>query len=233
MFLAAWAWGLEQMAGIIESKGSDADIQEAALDAVRHAAAESRPLRFEGNAYSQAWRKEAKKRGLTIANSTPEALDLFVDPESKKLLASLGIMSEREVTAYRDIRLEQYEKTVEIEMTVLQTMLWEGVLPAISRQIALEGAARCAVAGGTEMGTWDNYLAQLSGLKIAIMDASRELDELRDGLHALGGKERAAAITEKGLPLCATIRSLCDAAEKLIARDIWPYHTYTDLLTIA
>lgn len=233
MFLAAWAWGLEQMAGIIESKGPDVDIQEAALEAVRYAAAESRAFRFEGNAYSQAWLKEAKKRGLTIANSTPEALDLFVNPESKKLLADLGIMSEREVTAYRDIRLEQYEKTVEIEMTVLQTMLWEGVLPAISRQIALEGSARCAAAGGTEMKTWDNYLSHLTGLKIAIMDASQELDDLRDRLHTLGGRDRAAAITEKGLPLCATIRSLCDSAEKLIARDIWPYHTYTDLLTIA
>jgi glutamine synthetase len=138
------------------------------------------------------------------------------------------------VSAYYEIRLEQYAKTMEIEMAVLQTMLWEGVLPAISRQIALEGSALSAVAGSEgKTALWDGYVAALADLKVSLIAASEDLDSLQERLQTLGAKEQADLITVKGIPLCARIRELCDSAEKRIARDIWPYHTYTDLLTIA
>ncbi|TDY65197.1 glutamine synthetase [Aminivibrio pyruvatiphilus] len=235
MMLAAWAWGLETVGDMIESRVGEVDALDAALEAIKFAAAESRAFRFEGNAYSPQWHEEAKKRGLTIVNSTPEALALFLLPENRELLSKLHIMTDREVIAYYEIRLEQYIKTVEIEMGVLRTMIWEGILPALSKQILLESSALSALPEDArkEACSWSACIGRLGSLKTSLISASEKLEALREKMHALDTEERAAAITEEGLPLYAQIRQICDTAESLVAGDIWPYPTYTKLLSIS
>lgn len=235
MLLAAWAWGLEKVADMIESKTEEGDVLDAALEAIKFAAAESKAFRFEGNAYSPQWHEEAVKRGLTIANTTPEALALFLLPENRELLAKLHIMTDREVIAYYEIRVEQYIKTVEIEMGVLRTMVWEGVLPAISKQIILESSALSALPEETrkEACSWSGYIGRLGTLKTALISASEKLDALRERLRTLEMDEQANVITKEGLPLYEHIREICDTAESIVAKDIWPYPTYTKLLSIS
>lgn len=96
MILSIWAWGLDQICSMIESRLGGGDVVDAALEAIRYAAQESKNVRFEGNAYSQEWHDEAKRRGLTIANSTPEALALYLVPEHRQLLSDLHVMTDRE-----------------------------------------------------------------------------------------------------------------------------------------
>ena len=235
--MAVWAWGLDRMGDMIEARAGsgEGDVLDAALEAIKFAAAESWPIRFEGNAYSLQWHEEAKKRGLTIADSTQEALALFLIPEHMQLLSQLHIMSEREVAAYYETRLEQYIKTVEIELGVLRTMIWEGILPAISRQIVLESSSLCALPEDfrTEATPWNRYLRGLGELKSGLIGASEKLDSLRNRLHDGEPGEQAGLVSAEALPLYSEIRRMCDRAETLIAKDIWPYPTYTDLLTIS
>ena len=235
MLLASWAWGMDRVAEMIEAKGSEVDVLEAALDAIKYAAAESRPIRFEGNAYSVEWQQEAKKRGLKIANSTQEALALYLEPEHRKLLASLGIMSEREVIAYYEVRLEQYIKTVSIEMGIMRAMLWEGILPAISRQILLEQGALSSLPEETvkESVFWKKSIADLASIKNGLIAASEKLDAMLAKIHEIEIDEQSRMITEEAIPLYVHIRSLSDRAETLVAKDIWPYPTYTRLLNIS
>ena len=235
MLLASWAWGMDRVAEMIEAKGSEVDVLEAALDAIKYAAAESRPIRFEGNAYSAEWQQEAKKRGLKIANSTQEALALYLEPEHRKLLASLGIMSEREVVAYYEVRLEQYIKTVSIEMGIMRAMLWEGILPAISRQILLEQGALSSLPEETvkESVFWKKSIVDLASIKNGLIAASEKLDAMLAKIHEIEIDEQSRLITEEAIPLYVHIRSLSDRAETLVAKDIWPYPTYTRLLNIS
>ncbi len=235
MLLASWAWGMDRIAEMIESKGSEVDVLEAALDAIKYAAAESRPIRFEGNAYSAEWQQEAKKRGLKIANSTQEALALYLEPEHRKLLASLGIMSEREVVAYYEVRLEQYIKTVSIEMGIMRAMLWEGILPAISRQILLEQGALSSLPEETvkESVFWKKSIVDLASIKNGLIAASEKLDAMLAKIHEIEIDEQSRLIAEEAIPLYVHIRSLSDRAETLVAKDIWPYPTYTRLLNIS
>ena len=235
MLLASWAWGMDRVAEMIEAKGSEVDVLEAALDAIKYAAAESRPIRFEGNAYSAEWQQEAKKRGLKIANSTQEALALYLEPEHRKLLASLGIMSEREVVAYYEVRLEQYIKTVSIEMGIMRAMLWEGILPAISRQILLEQGALSSLPEETvkESVFWKKSIVDLASIKNGLIAASEKLDAMLAKIHEIEIDEQSRLITEEAIPLYGHIRSLSDRAETLVAKDIWPYPTYTRLLNIS
>ena len=194
-----------------------------------------RAFRFEGNAYSPQWHEEAKKRGLTIVNSTPEALALFLLPENRELLSKLHIMTDREVIAYYEIRLEQFIKTVEIEMGVLRTMVWEGILPALSKQILLESSSLSVLPEDVrkEACSWSACIGRLGSLKTALISASEKLDAIKEKMHSLDMEEQAASITGEVLPLCAHIRQICDTAESFVAGDIWPYPTYTKLLSIS
>jgi glutamine synthetase type III len=54
------------------TKGGSVD--DAALKVVRKIFKDTTAIRFEGNGYSEAWVKEAKKRGLLNLRRAPEAL---------------------------------------------------------------------------------------------------------------------------------------------------------------
>jgi glutamine synthetase len=55
---------------LANSKNRDAAI----LELIREVIKETKAIRFEGNGYSEEWRKEAEKRGLPNLKTTPEAL---------------------------------------------------------------------------------------------------------------------------------------------------------------
>src|SRR5690606_29505741 len=121
--------------------------------------------------------------------------------------------------------------TMEIEMGVLRTMIWEGILPALSKQILLESSALSVLPEEVrkEACSWSACIGRLGSLKTSLISASEKLEALREKMHTLDTEERAAAITEEGLPLYAQIRQICDTAESIVAGDIWPYPTYTKL----
>ena len=144
-------------------------------------------------------------------------------------------MTDREVIAYYEIRMEQYIKTVEIELGILRSMILEGILPAISRQIVLETSSFSALPEEVrrESLSWTAHIVRLARLKTSLLSASEKLDHFHEKLHCMEMEEMASAITEEGLPLYASTRELCDTAETLVASNIWPYPKYTKLLTIS
>ena len=236
MIMAVWAWGIEEMTRLIEARVSAgaADVNDVAIEVIAHAAKESAPIRFEGNCYSEEWCMEAERRGLTIAKTTQEALALYLRPENKELLSGLNILSEREIDAYYEIRMEQFVKTVDIEVGILKSMIVEGILPALSRQMILEGQSLSFVPDGVgEKETLSRCIGKLASLKAGLIEKCTRLDELHARASEGDTDENAMLLTTEGLPLLDSTRALCNAAESLIARDLWPYPTYRDLFQIS
>lgn len=236
---AIWAWGLDQMAACIEARvGSDVDVADAAIDAIRIAARETRNVRFEGNCYSPEWEEEAHRRGLPFAKTVPEALSYLLIPENRELFATLGILSDKDLLAYHDTRLEQYVKTLEIEMGILESMTWEGILPAISKQILQESETLAALSSfsddsGEDFSCLKSYLSELALLKSSLMRAVKQLSELRGKIgEEPHFEEKGRLVTEEGLQQMQALRNLCDRAEHLISKEFWPYPRFRELLTI-
>jgi glutamine synthetase len=236
MIVTLWCWGMERMAEMIEKRTDGGwDITDAALDAVRQAYKESSLTCFDGNCYSPEWREEAGKRGLPLADSTPEALALYLVPEHRKLLDSLGIMSDREIIAYYETRLEQFSKTVDIEMGLFSAMIWEGILPALSQQIGQEAQALHHLPPSMERETegWREELHRLVRLRQGIMETAKRIDSLRKSLICLSLEEQARRLTDEGMPLYEGLRAMCDEVEGLVSLSLWPYPTYRDIFSLA
>src|SRR4051812_11094990 len=105
-------------------------VDDAVLKVVRPIFKETSPIRFEGNNYSEEWVKDAAKRGLPNFRRTPEALSQLVTKQSRKLLTSLGILSDEELDSRYHVRVERYIKDMLIEMHTLREMIDTQVLPA-------------------------------------------------------------------------------------------------------
>ncbi|WP_352425432.1 glutamine synthetase III [Aminomonas paucivorans] len=234
---AVWCWGMDQMTSRIEARmaAGGTDAADAALEAIQAAVRETRGVRFEGNCYAPEWYEEAARRDLPIALTTPEALSLFLVPENRALLADLGILSDREIEAYYETRLEQYVKSMEIEMGILQAMTWEGIVPALNRQIAEEGAALAPLAGlPLDLKPLQGHLLRLGSLKGEILLALERLEEIHGLIREAEGdlETQSERITADGLPALEALRDLLDGAEQITGREHWPFPRYRELLSL-
>ena len=236
MFASLWAWGLEQVTGIIEAKIAEGkDPIDASLEAAREAFRMGANVLFEGDAYSQEWQNEARQRGLVEAETMPDKIDLLLKPENREMLEALGVYRAHELDNLRSVRMESFATGLEVEAAVLYDMLWEGVLPAISKQLTLERESMLYFENVDfgDMTPWRDYVGGLGRAKNALIRDANNLFELKGRLSGMNARERADFLTGTIIPLMDEIRAKCDMAELTIAADIWPYPIYRNLLSLS
>lgn len=234
--LAAWAAGMEQFIEMLENGvKSGLNPIDAAICAIREASKRSGHIRFEGDAYTPGWHEEAERRGLIKARTIPQGIDLYKEPKTMEMLETLGIFKKKEIEAFWTIRMEAFVNNIEIEMSLLRDMLWEGVLPAISKQLTLEkdslAAAECA--GTPDLGRWKSHISELAGLKVKLLDKVKELQGLKDSMTGMELRERAETIVSGAVPLMDEIRDYADKAETFLSEENIPYPRYRTLLSLS
>ena len=98
----------------------------------------SKPIRFDGNGYSEEWKIEAARRGLDCETSCPLIFDRYLTPESIKMFESTGVMTRKELEARNEVKWETYTKKIQIEARVLGDLVMNHIVPvAIEYQTKL------------------------------------------------------------------------------------------------
>lgn len=220
---------------IIE-KGVDKD--EAILQVLQRYIKESKKVRFEGNGYSEAWVKEAAKRGLSNVKTTPHALDAYVSKKTKTLFTRFDIHTEREINARHDIYLENYSKKIQIESRVMGDLALNHIIPtAIEYQNMLINNVK----GIKEIFSDPEY-KKLAKIQLdTIREISEHVSAVRVNVEAMiearkkanaveGARAHAVAYCEKVLPYFETIRYHVDKLELLVDDEYWPLPKYRELL---
>ena len=236
MFASIWAWGIEQVTAMTEAKISEGkDPIDAVLEAAKEAFRMGGNVLFEGDAYSPEWHEEAKHRGLIEAETMPDKIDLLLKPENREMLEALGVYRAHELENLRAVRMESFATGLEVEAAVLYDMLWEGVLPAISKQLTLERESMLYFENVDfgDMTPWRDYVGGLGRAKNALIRDANNLYELKGRLAGMNARERSDFLTGTIIPLMNEIRAKCDMAELTIAADIWPYPIYRNLLSLS
>ncbi|MFA6169757.1 MAG: glutamine synthetase III [Candidatus Margulisiibacteriota bacterium] len=191
---------------------------------------ETKRVRFEGNNYSEAWHKEAAKRGLPNAKDTPDALDLMLDKECVELFEKYGVLSKRELHSKVEIKLDTYIKIKDVELKAALNIAKTLVLPAVLEQIKSLGEAvkatskSGAIAADLKVvsGLYGDIKAAIAGLEKAIV-----LCEKEENLE-----KKAKLYAKNGASALAELRASVDEAETLVADVYWPMAKYQELLTI-
>lgn len=169
---------------------------------------------FNGNNYSDEWKKEAKKRGLPNMITSPEALKALLSKENVALFEKYKVLSARELHSRYEVYIEAHDKTIAIEAGCALTIAKTMVLPAAVRWIAEIGDVKGASAG--------------AGVKALTRKVSRAVEDLlkaADGLEKVIGKD--AAKEKAGM---IALRKAVDTLEGMVPADLWPLPSYAEML---
>ena len=110
----------------------------AIIEIIRRYIKECKPVRFDGNGYSDEWKAEAARRGLDCETSCPLIFDNYLKPASIAMFESTGVMTRKELEARNEVKWETYTKKIQIEARVLGDLAMNHIIPvATEYQIKL------------------------------------------------------------------------------------------------
>ncbi|HUO51467.1 MAG TPA: glutamine synthetase type III, partial [Gemmatimonadaceae bacterium] len=208
-------------------------VDDAVFKVVREAFKETAAVRFEGNNYSDAWVREAEKRGLPNLRRTPEALAQMVTRQSRTLFEKLGILSKEELESRYHVRLERYVKDMLIELNTLREMVDTLVLPAAFQycKMLADSAASAKEAGLAVLPQLDaaNRVARLIQQLQARRAELAKVIEKAEGMHD-DLEKQARLLTADGAERMAEVRDSCDTLELTVADEMWPLPKYREIL---
>lgn len=236
---AAMANQLEEFKATVDSFLEDGMTKtEALFHALKDAIIESSPIRFEGDGYSDEWKQEAVKRGLSNINSVPEALMHYESKQSRAVLIGEHIFNETELASRLEVELEKFTKKVQIESRVLGDLAINHIVPTavIYQNRLLEN-----VRGLREVFDDAEYEMQSADRKELIREISFRITEIKrlvnemtearkKANHMENYQERAFAYEQEVKPYLESIRDHIDNLEMEIDDEIWPLPKYRELL---
>jgi glutamine synthetase len=194
---------------------------------------ENKRIIFNGNGYSEAWEKEAGKRGLLNLKNTVDALPQLVTKEAISLFDKYKILNERELRARYEIMVETYNKTVNVEGQLMVLMANRYILPAAldyQKQVAQSVAAVKSAGGKSVQGK-----KVLDWLTKKIDEFKERTDKLEHALeHETNGsaEKHAKHFRDVVVPAMQKLREAGDTLEADIPHDTWPLATYREMLFI-
>lgn len=188
---------------------------------------------FNGDGYSEEWKKEAEKRGLLNLVSTPDALPLLKTEENIALFEKHKVLNAAEIHSRIEIVLENYTKTIHIETLTLMEMINREIIPAIT---AYSDMLCTAILNKNSIGGINSSVEK--EILVRLSAANREIYELINELKmAVATAEKTTDIYEKSkyyhdviLKIMIDIRKYADSAESVVPSEYWPYPSYADLL---
>jgi glutamine synthetase len=209
----------------------------AILQVLKKYIVESKVIRFEGNGYSDEWKKEAKKRGLNNIPTTPQALEAYVSKKTMKLFEDLNILNHREQEARYDIALETYTKKIQIEGRIMADIVLNQIIPAAIRyqRTLVENVNGMKNILGTEFKkTADLQIQMIKEISehIAVLktNAEKMTEERKKANNLDSPKKQAIAYCEKVKPYFDTIRYHSDKLEAMVDDEAWPLPKYREML---
>ena len=212
----------------------------AIIDILRDDIKTCKPIRFDGNGYSDEWVEEAAKRGLDVEKSCPKIFERYLDPESIQMFESLGVMTKKELEARNEVKWETYTKKIQIEARVLGDLSMNHIIPVATRyQSALlknvenmadifdKGKALTLSARNIKL------IEEIAERTSAIERMVEELINARRQANKIEDEhQKAIAYHDNVEPKLDDIRYEIDKLELIVDDSLWPLPKYRELLFI-
>ena len=212
----------------------------AIIDVLREDIKTCKPIRFDGNGYSDEWVVEAEKRGLDVEKSCPKIFERYLDPDSIQMFESQGVMTKKELEARNEVKWETYTKKIQIEARVLGDLSMNHIIPVATRYQSdlLSNVNHMSVVFPID--TADKLSArnkkiiqEIAERTSAIEKGVEELVEARKKANKITDEhEKAIAYHDKVEPKLDTIRYEIDKLELIVDDALWPLPKYRELLFI-
>ena len=199
-----------------------------------------KPIRFDGNGYSEEWVKEAAKRGLDVEKSCPVIFEHYLDESSVKMFESTKVMNRKELEARNEVKWETYVKTVQIEARVLGDLAMNHIIPVSTHyqsQLIKNVQGMKDVFSSDKA---DRLSARTMKLIEEIAERTEKIEQLVEDLtEARRVANRIEAIHQRAIayhdtvcPHMEAIRNEIDKLEMIVEDGLWTLPKYRELLFI-
>jgi len=212
--------------------------EEAIYDTIRLYIKESKPVRFEGNNYSEEWKMEAEKRGLDCETSVPLIYDAYTSKRSVEMFEGTGVMTKKELEARNEVKWETYTKKIQIEARVLGDLSINHIIPVATRyqSVLLDNICKMKTvfdeAKAAELSKEDASLIEEIATHIAAI--KKNVDDMVEARKVANkiedAREKAIAYHDAVLPYFNVIRYHVDKLELVVDDQMWPLPKYRELL---
>ena len=212
----------------------------AILDILRDDIKTCKPVRFDGNGYSDEWVVEAAKRGLDVEKSCPVIIEHYLDPESIQMFESTKVMNRKELEARNEVKWETYVKTVQIEARVMGDLSMNHIIPVATHYqskliknvqgmkdvFSAERAERLSARNMKLIEEIAERTERIESLVEELTEARRVANQIAD-IH-----QRAIAYHDTVCPKMEDIRYEADKLEMIVEDGLWTLPKYRELLFI-
>ena len=222
---------LRQFADVLEAAP---DFNAALHDLVSDTIKKHKRIIFNGNNYSDEWKKEASKRGLLNLANTAEALPAFTAKKNIDLFTRMGVFTPREVESRKEILQENYCKVVNIEGLTMIEMAKRDIYPSVGAYISelcRTVAEKRAISDKLPVKAEEELIRKLSASNESLYFTAGELEKLLTEAKEYPDAQACSIfVAEKVLPVMQQLRAFADEMEQINAKKYWPFPTYGDLI---
>lgn len=213
---------------------------EAIFQVLKKLIIETKPIRFNGNGYSDEWVEEAAKRGLTNIKNVPEALSAYMRPNNVKMFEELEVFDKKELHGRVEVEYEKFIKKIQIESRVLGDLAINHIVPvAVKYQTTLLENVRYM----KEVFTNDEFEEMAGGRKNLIKEIGNHISTIKAKVYDMTEErkkanviedviEKAKAYDENVFPYLSEIRYHIDKLELVVDNELWPLPKYRELLFV-
>ena len=219
---------------------SGEDKVKAIIDILREDIKTCKPIRFDGNGYSDEWVEEAKKRGLDCETSCPVIFDNYLSDSSVEMFTKLGVMTQKELAARNEVKWETYTKKIQIEARVMGDLTMNHIIPVAThyQSMLLKNVENMRAVFPAEKAD------KLSSSNIKIIeDIAERTQIIEKGVEDLVNarkvankiddeREKAIAYHDTVAPKMEEIRYHIDKLELTVSDELWTLPKYRELLFI-
>lgn len=216
------------------------DTTDAIIDILRDDIKTCKPIRFDGNGYSDEWVEEAKRRGLDCETSCPIIFDSYLSDDSIKMFETMNVMNRKELEARNEVKWDTYTKRIQIEARVMGDITMNHIVPVAThyqsqlaknvqnmRQIFPADKADKLCARNMKL------IEEIAERTQAIETGVEELINARKVANKIENeREKAIAYHDTVEPKMSTIRYHIDKLELIVADELWTLPKYRELLFI-
>jgi glutamine synthetase len=191
---------------------------------------------FDGDNYSPDWYKEAKERGLFIPQTVPNTIDILKSGKNITLFEKYGLLNKDEIEARADIKIEVYEKTVEIELRVARHMLRAYVIPAalkyqkILLQAVKDFPKNLLDQRPEALDNQQKFIEKFTDKINQAMEMLSILDEDNEKIKLGNERDKAKLCSEIIRPHLEATADIVAKIEERVDHELWTIPRVTDIL---
>jgi glutamine synthetase len=212
----------------------------AIVDVLREDIKTCKPIRFDGNGYSEEWVREAERRGLDVEKSCPKIFEHYLDESSIRMFETTKVMNRKELEARNEVKWETYVKTVQIEARVMGDLSMNHVIPVSTHYQSqliknVQGMKDVFPADEAQRLSRRNLklIQEIAERTERIEQLVEELTEARRVANRIADiHERAITYHDTVCPKMDAIRHEIDCLEMIVEDGLWSLPKYRELLFI-